>query len=463
MSVRSVGNNNAAPLSFVQEITKATETPATSGPSAATGGARALQESNPYQSMFGQDSFESSGTGGMEAIGGLQDLATQVTQLVDAMTQLTNLLSGGEGGVGGVPELGGATGGAPAAAGPQASAGSTSSPGAGAAGKKGEVGPPPGSINAKDYGVVGDGKTDDQAALQKAFDAAKATGKPLYLGPGTYNHSGVLTLDGASLVGNGDKTVLKATNPDQGAIKLTGDGASISNMKTEFASAPSRSSMPDAAAVLVQNASGASVSNMTIQGAASNGVRLDNSTGATVSNNLVVGTNADGIALMNGSSSNTVKNNVVSQAGDDSYSDNSYNGDAKQDGGNTFENNVSMDNAYGRGIVLAGSKNDKVIGNTVSGSKWIGISGDSDPNSGTMASSGHDIKGNTVINNPNGPAVQYSMAGGGVDGTKTSGSLPDLASVLGWDPGAIPARTSFNPVYQPGTGSGANNSGGNRS
>ena len=172
-----------------------------------------------------------------------------------------------------------------------------------------------------------------------------------------------------------------------------------------------------------------------------------------------MGSNADGIALMNGSSGNSIKNNVVSQAGDDSFSDDSYTSDARQDSGNTFDSNVSMDNAYGRGIVLAGSKDDKVSNNIVSGSKWIGISADSDPNSGTMASSGHQISGNTVINNPNGPAIQ----GGSQSGNNTSGSLPNLASVLGWDPGSIPNRSSFNSAYQPGTGSGANNSGGNRS
>jgi len=112
---------------------------------------------------------------------------------------------------------------------------------------------------------------------------------------------------------------------------------------------------------------------------------------------------------------------------------------------------------------LAGSKNDLVESNIVSGSRWMGIFGNSDPNSGTMQSQGHRIENNTVINNPNGPAVQATGPGTSVVGTKTQGAVPPLTSILGWNPGNLPDRRSFNPIYQPGTGSGANNSGGNRS
>jgi parallel beta-helix repeat protein len=284
----------------------------------------------------------------------------------------------------------------------------------------------------------------------------------VWLPPGTYNHSGKITLDSVAMTGAGEKSVLNATNPNSGAITLTGNNPSLSNIQSVSAKATDRSSMPDAANVLVQNASGATVSNMKIIGAASNGIRLDGASNSTISKNLVTGTNADGIALMNGSTGNMVQSNVVNQASDDSYSDDSYTSDAKQDEGNTFDSNVSMANAYGRGIVLAGSKNDKVTNNIVSGSKWYGIFADSDPNSGTMASSGHTISGNTVINNPNGAPVQASSPGTKVSGTKTDGNIPDLASVLGWDPGDIPDRTKITG-YTPGTGSGANNSGGNRS
>jgi len=195
------------------------------------------------------------------------------------------------------------------------------------------------SINAVDYGAVGDGRTDNQAMLQRAIDAATQQRKILWIPPGTYNHSGVLTLNGTVVQGAGSPTVLNATNPDQGAIRLTGNQSSISKLKTTVV-APYRSSMPNAAAILVQSASEAVVKDLIIQGASSNGVRLDGASSTTVTTNLVLGTNADGIALMNGSTNNVVHLNVVYQAGDDSYSDDSYVGDARQDEQNIFSGNL---------------------------------------------------------------------------------------------------------------------------
>ncbi len=322
--------------------------------------------------------------------------------------------------------------------------------------------PPANAVNVKDFGAKGDGVADDQAAIQAAMNEAKATGKTVWMPEGTYNHSGVLTLDGAKMEGAGDKTVLHATNPHEGAIKLTGDGSSLSNLTTSV-NASDRSSMPNAASVLVQNASNATVANVTTQGACSNGIRLDNATGSKITNNLVLGSNADGLAVMNGSSDNLIQHNVVYQAGDDSFSDNSYTNEGKQDSNNTFDGNLSLDNAYGRGMAFAGSKNATITNNVISGSKWIGIWADSDHNSGTMESSGHRIANNTVINSPNGAPVQSNGPGSSVTGTKTDGGVPSLASILGWDPGALPDRYSISPNYRPGTGNGANNAGGIRS
>ena len=40
----------------------------------------------------------------------------------------------------------------------------------------------------------------------------------------------------------------------------------------------------------------------------------------------------------------------------------------------------------------------------------------------------------------------------------TTGAMPNLAGVIGWDPAPyIVDRTTFNPLYIPGTGPGAHN------
>jgi parallel beta-helix repeat protein len=296
---------------------------------------------------------------------------------------------------------------------------------------------------------------DNQAALQNAFDTAKREGKSVWIPEGKFDHSGVLKADGIKVEGAGDKSELHATNPDQSAIELTGSGGSISNLKAS--SSPSgRSSQPEAALILVRGATDAKVSGCSLEGGASNSLRLDNANNTTVSHNVAAGSSADGIAICNNSHGNNIESNVVSQSGDDGISDNSYTWEA-QSSGNSIKNNLVMNPAYGRGICAEGSKDGTITGNTIVGSNWVGIAAQTDGRNRTHETSGHNIQGNTFVGNDKGPMVM--AAGGGMNvGANTVGSAPDLASVLGWNPGVLQDRRAYNSSV-PGTGDGANNDG----
>lgn len=73
------------------------------------------------------------------------------------------------------------------------------------------------SVSVKDFGAVGDGVTDDTAAIQKAFDAAKlAGGGDIYLPKGTYAVSSAINITGCSNIifygaGN-DASIIKSTS-----------------------------------------------------------------------------------------------------------------------------------------------------------------------------------------------------------------------------------------------------------
>ncbi|QDU81936.1 Hemolysin, chromosomal [Polystyrenella longa] len=71
-----------------------------------------------------------------------------------------------------------------------------------------------GILRVRDFGAVGDGITDDTAAVQAALDAAE--GGELYLNPGTYLISNVLLVPSNTIVsGAGANTVLKFEWRDQ--------------------------------------------------------------------------------------------------------------------------------------------------------------------------------------------------------------------------------------------------------
>jgi hypothetical protein len=59
-------------------------------------------------------------------------------------------------------------------------------------------------FNAQDFGAVGDGSTDDTAALQACYTAAKAAMAPMYIPAGQYVFTSALTWDGyVSVIGAG--------------------------------------------------------------------------------------------------------------------------------------------------------------------------------------------------------------------------------------------------------------------
>lgn len=62
------------------------------------------------------------------------------------------------------------------------------------------------TVSVRDFGAVGDGVTDDTAAIQAAIDAS--TGKVLFFPTGTYRHSATLDFSNCSVLGDGaDATV----------------------------------------------------------------------------------------------------------------------------------------------------------------------------------------------------------------------------------------------------------------
>jgi polygalacturonase len=99
----------------------------------------------------------------------------------------------------------------------------------------------PPTVNVRAYGAMGDGTTDDTAAIQNAIAAAKASGEKVLFPAGTYLHTNVLTANGVGLVGVGGASVLLANNPAASAVILSGMSPSIQNLVINSAPAGSGS------------------------------------------------------------------------------------------------------------------------------------------------------------------------------------------------------------------------------
>lgn len=85
------------------------------------------------------------------------------------------------------------------------------------------------TLNALEYGAVGDGVTNDGAALQLALDAAASTGQPLYIPAGTYLITSALNfnvaLDGNVIFGAGEgSTVIQQNTAIEHGLVYTATG-----------------------------------------------------------------------------------------------------------------------------------------------------------------------------------------------------------------------------------------------
>lgn len=83
-------------------------------------------------------------------------------------------------------------------------------------------------VNAKDYGVIGDGMTDDRTALQAAID----TGRWVFVPQGTYRISGPLTFskDNGGFIGEGAGTVIAPSYTSGDVFVVNKNNSEISGL-----------------------------------------------------------------------------------------------------------------------------------------------------------------------------------------------------------------------------------------
>jgi Ca2+-binding RTX toxin-like protein len=252
------------------------------------------------------------------------------------------------------------------------------------------------TINIVDFGAVGDGRTDNRGALQRAFDQAKATGQDVYIPAGVFAHSGTLTADGIKIAGAGEGSVLKATQQGQEALILHGSGAELSDLRMEGVGGP-RINTYEAVGVLVDHAQNFRIENVHIQGTSGAGIIATASSQGYIANNIVENSGADSIHMVVGSHDILVERNRILHSGDDGISVVSYQGGGMVSNV-TIRDNEVLYNEWGRGITAAGGRDILIEHNNVVGgaADRAGIYVSAEAEWGTESAHNVRVSGNTI-------------------------------------------------------------------
>src|SRR5262245_20428883 len=232
------------------------------------------------------------------------------------------------------------------------------------------------AVNVREYGT-------NDAAIRKALAAARARGAPLYFPADTYTYDDVIDLHGISAYGDGSTSILVATNPARSAVRLTGSGRYLRDLKITSPLATARASSSAAAGVNVYKATKFVVQRLTVDKAAETGIFTTGSSHGRIDSNVVTHTLADGIHTTGRSSDIVITDNSVSSVGDDMIAVVSYLSDGAPCRDIRIVGNNIHDQTNGRGISVVGGSNVTVASNTIARPAGAGVLVNSDGSYGT--------------------------------------------------------------------------------
>lgn len=243
---------------------------------------------------------------------------------------------------------------------PRARSASTAADGAGAISSPESARTRTGSVSAGTYvsvlayGAVGDGATDDSAALQAAFDAARA-GDTVVLPAGrSFAHAAVLTIvfPDVTVKGGG---VLLATNESRSSLVLAADRVVLEDLTLRITQTTRRWGALEQQRLRIDGHTGVVVRNVRVEGSAAAGVFVSRGASNFLLDAVkVTGTRGDGIHMTGGSHDGQVVRPVVEGVGDDGVAVVSYRKDGTPCSRIIITSPVVDGSAGGRGVSVVG-------------------------------------------------------------------------------------------------------------
>ena len=211
-------------------------------------------------------------------------------------------------------------------------------------------------ITPTEFGALGDEKTDDSAALQRALDSLK-NGDVLEIPAGAiYRHVAVLTIRvaGAHLRGPG---TLLATSEEHCALSIDADDVSVGGgLELKVGQTSRRWSAPDQNNLNLLEHKGIVVRDVFVDGAGAAGVFIYGASNYLVENVTVQNTRADGIHQTHGAHDGIIRCARVRNVGDDGIAVVSYAQDGAPCHDITIESPRFTGNKWGRGFSVVGGE-----------------------------------------------------------------------------------------------------------
>jgi hypothetical protein len=163
---------------------------------------------------------------------------------------------------------------------------------------------------------VGDGVTDDTAAIQRALDAASAGTTLVFPAGRVFAHSGVLKVRVAGVRLTGGGTLL-ATNELTEALFVDASNTTVDHLTLRTAATTKRWAEYEKQGMRILDNTGANISDVVIDGSGAAGIYIIGSSGFTLARVAVNNTRADAIHITGGSHDGTLTDIQVSGSGDD--------------------------------------------------------------------------------------------------------------------------------------------------
>jgi hypothetical protein len=229
------------------------------------------------------------------------------------------------------------------------------------------------TVSVRTFGAVGDGRTDDTAALQRAFDAARPGDTVLLPAGNTFAHSAVLTITRPGITVTGGGTLL-ATDESRSSLTLAADRVLLSDVTLRVAKTTKRWSAYEQQRLRIDGHTGITVRRVTVQGSAAGGVYVGGRAADFLLDHVTVtGTRADGIHLTQGSHDGRVVSPVVRGVGDDGVAVVSYAQDGDPCARITISDPVVDGSSGGRGISVVGGRDITYTGIDVRNTYAAGV------------------------------------------------------------------------------------------